>query len=186
DGPRRVRQIGARDGLSECFAGLDDVVEAVVGAVEQVEHFQKAIDRHSAAQSHTFLQAHLDAVDRLANEALARNNRSVQSHSIAAVELKIAGIAAADHLRSLTGAVKVPSAQLEAVPDLPDAVEDQPMTLIGFRQRALAAEVLRHRERDLVKAAERLRVPAPETGQGIGERALPPVTQPPGQAGLQP
>src|SRR6185503_10943163 len=85
--------------------------------------------------------------------------------TIDARNLQAAGVAAADDLRPLTRTVEVEAAHLEAVAHLPDAVEDQPMPLIAFRQRSLASQILDHRERHFGEAAERLRVLVPEAGQ---------------------
>ena len=125
-------------------------------------------------------------MNRLADERLARDDRAVAARmAIDARNLQPAGVAAADDLRALAGTVEVDAAHLEAVAHLPDAVEDQPMTLIAIRERALTAQILRDRERHLGESADRLRILIPEAGQRVGERPLPAVAHALGDVRLQ-
>src|SRR5256885_1224633 len=98
------------------------------------------------------------------------NSTATTTQTIDARNLQATRIAAADDLRPLARTVEIEPAHLEAMADLPDAIEDQPMTLIGFRQRPFASKILDHREWDLGEAAERCRILIPQTTQRIRER----------------
>ena len=102
--------------------------------VEKVEYLSEARNRRASPQWYPLLHSHLYAMDRLADEGLTRDDRAVQPHAIDARDLQPASVAAADHLRALTGPVEVNATELEALPDFPDAVEDQTMPLIAFGQ----------------------------------------------------
>src|SRR5712664_3743817 len=115
-------------------------------------------------------------MDRLADETFARDGRAVEPQPVDAGDAEPARIAAADDLGALARAVEIDPAQLQALPDLPDAVEHQAVPLIGFGQRSFAANILRDRERHFGEAADRRRIPVPETGQRVGERRLPVTT----------
>ena len=71
---------------------------------------------------------------------------------------------------ALTGAVEVDAADLEALPDFPDAVEHQAMPLIALGERALTTEILGDGERHFREPADRLRILIPEASQRVGER----------------
>ena len=72
--------------------------------------------------------------------------------------------------------------------DLPDAVEDGAMALIGRAKRPFTGDIWRDRERDFleIRAAQRLRILRPEAGEGVGDRPLPVVAHPLPEHGLQP
>src|SRR5581483_12324402 len=101
---RRVRQVRARLRLQERAAGLRQVVSAVVLPVEQVEHFEAAREGRLAVQRDPLQETHLDAVDRLADEALAGDDaavwalRIVHTQTIDARDLQPSRIAAAHDL----------------------------------------------------------------------------------------
>src|SRR5207245_3443039 len=93
--------------------------------------------------------------------------------SLHLIDLKRARYVSARLLRALPRSVEVDAAQLQTVTDLPDAVEHEPMTLIGFRERPFAAGVVRHREWHFGETADRRRVAVPSTRPRVGERTLP-------------
>src|SRR5581483_11772300 len=76
---RGVRQVRARLRLQERAAGFRQIVGAVVLPVEQVEHLEAAREVRLAVQRNPLQETHLHAVDRLADEALTRNDAAVGS-----------------------------------------------------------------------------------------------------------
>src|SRR5437763_1849709 len=151
---RRIRQVRARQRLAEIRAGFRDVEAPVVRTVEQVEHFREEIDRRMTAELHTLLNAHLHPMDRIPDEALSRDDRAVEPQPVNAGDAQTARVAAADDLRALAGAVEIDATQLQAAGHLPAAVEHEPVPLIGFSQRSLAAEILRDGEWHFGEAAD--------------------------------
>src|SRR5215831_12505242 len=106
---QRARCVGKiRTGLrlQERAARLRQIVDAVVLPVEQVEHRETAGEIRLAVQRNPLLEAHLDAMNRLSDEAVARNDAAVGTLRIAepqavdAPDLQAARVAAADDLAS--------------------------------------------------------------------------------------
>src|SRR6185503_1406007 len=102
---------------------------------------QNAACRHAAAERHSLLQPQVDPMNRLAHERIARNDRPVLAIPVhgpfADVTVQVAG----GDLIALTRSVEIHPAHLEPAARLEDAVEYEPMTLVGSRQRVLVPEI---------------------------------------------
>src|SRR5215471_10764750 len=140
DGSCSVGQTWARYGLPICRVCLGGVVEAIIRPVEHIEHVHEASDRPAAAELDTLLEPHVHTMNRLPDEAFTGNDRTIRSEGVIqpqAVETCCSAestcVASAESLGAQAGAVEIDAAHLEAVRHLPDAVEGQPMPLIGFR-----------------------------------------------------
>src|SRR5258705_12161954 len=80
----------------------------------------------------------------------------------------IEGVATVGRGKALTRAVEVQPAHLNAVSDLPDAVEYGAMALVGGRKSVLVTERRLHGERDRIHhAAPRPGLSVAERGQGV-------------------
>src|SRR5215471_16439312 len=111
-------------------------------------------------------------MDGIADERLARNDRAIQPQSIEPCR-QISSVASAHGLCPHARTIEVDTAQLETVADLPDAVEGQPMSLIGLRERVFTAKIRCNGIRHLRESAERLWISGPQSGQRIRQRGLP-------------
>ena len=60
------------------LALLSDVVRPIVLMVEQVEHLQHAVDGEAPGDSLTLRQPDIDSMDRFANQAVPRRERTVR------------------------------------------------------------------------------------------------------------
>ena len=69
---RLIRDVRIRRGLSIEPVAFNGRVRAVVGVVEHVEHFHDAVDAPVAAQREVFLQPEIEAVNRVADNPVAR------------------------------------------------------------------------------------------------------------------
>src|SRR5258705_2091267 len=156
--PRRVREVRARVRLAVSRAALLQRVRLVVGAVEHVEHFRDQICGSTATEPERLLEPDVGAVHRLTDEVVARHDRPIRTEPRAAGRTDGAHVAAVAGELALAGAVEVDPADLEAAGDLPDAVEDGAMPLVGRGKTVLAPEVSGHRERHLLDAAQRSRI----------------------------
>src|SRR4030095_12675535 len=76
--PRRVCEVRTRIRQPVARAAFLHRVRTVVRPVEQVEHFRDQVAATTAPELDRLLEPHVDAVYRLADEVVARNNRSVQ------------------------------------------------------------------------------------------------------------
>jgi hypothetical protein len=65
------------------------------------------------------LNPQVDAMDRIANEAVARHDPAVRAQASAAAGTSLSPVAAVTAGEALTGSEEVEAAQLEAIPDLP-------------------------------------------------------------------
>src|SRR5438876_4432986 len=92
-------------------------------------------------------KTNLHTMKRGAHEALARDDaairalRIVESEAIDAGDLQSASVAPADNLATQPRAVEIDSAQLEAVPHLPDPVEHRAVPLIGGAERSFTGDI---------------------------------------------
>src|SRR5438132_13623288 len=126
------------------------------------------------------LEPCVQPVDGQSDEAVARYDRRVRAEPVRsrrADQCRTDAGAGGDR-EALAGAVEVNPAQLEAVTDIPDAVEDRPMPLIGYCRPVIVAESRVDLEGNLCQPAQRPRVAIAERGQRIGERPLPPMAHP--------
>ena len=87
-------------------------------------------------------------MDRVTGEAVARHDGTVRPQAVAGVGADISQVTAVAGLVPLARTVEVEAAQLEGPADVPDAIEDDPVTLVGDRQTVIVAEIRRpHRTR---------------------------------------
>src|SRR6266550_9084920 len=150
-----VREVRARVRFAVIHVRLGQVVAGDVRPVEQVEHLETPIERRFAVQRNALQEPQLHAMERRADEAVARNDaavrplRVVEPQSIDASDLQPARIAAADDLAAKTGPVEIDAARLESAAHLPDAVEHRTVALIGGAQCPLTRDIRRDLERHL-------------------------------------
>ena len=104
-------------------------------------------------QRDPLLHADVGSILRRLDEAVARNDRAVRTQTRAEGAARRAHVAAVGGRAANARAEVVKAADLEAMADLPDAVEHRAVALIGRRQpvRAWAAQIVRHRERHEVR-----------------------------------
>src|SRR5262249_4775461 len=114
--------------------------------VEQVEHLDDAIEGRVCGEREAALEANVDAMNRIADQHIARHDRAVRTQA-AARGTRRAEVTAIAGGEALTGSEEVQPAQLERMRKLPDAVEHGAVTLIRRGQRVLAAEIRRDFER---------------------------------------
>src|SRR6185436_5584879 len=119
---------------------------------------------------------------RRLREVVPRDDGAVGTKALALDRARAedAKIAAVGSGRSIAGAEVVDAAQLETMPDLPDAIHHHAMALIAFREAPFAVEVLGELEwhfyrRGAGHALERLSDRVPEPRQCVGVRGLPAV-----------
>src|SRR5207253_3002981 len=82
DTPRRVREIRARCRLSVLQTRLVGDIASVVCPIEHIEYFHKAIGSQMAGEPQMPLEPHVEPMDRQADEAVARHDRSVRSQPV--------------------------------------------------------------------------------------------------------
>src|SRR5262245_8341883 len=116
---RRMLQVLGR----RAFGSAD----APVRPVEHVEHLGDEIDRE-ALQRDPLLHAHVGLVVRRPDDVVARNDRPVRTQARAAAT-DHAQVAAPRARAADAGAEVVKAAHLEALADLPDAVEHRAVPL---------------------------------------------------------
>src|SRR5262245_10025123 len=138
---RCVRQVRARLRLQERGIGLPQFVRAVVLPVEQIEHLGVAVEADAAPHRDALPRAQLHAMNRIADEACARDDAARGSatrlrvaEAIDARNLQATGVATAHDLVALPRAVEVQPAHLEPAADVEDAVEHRTMTLVRHGQ----------------------------------------------------
>src|SRR5712691_463579 len=163
-GPGCICNSGVLGRLSVlCTVFLSDV-RAVIRVVEDVEDLDEPFGFHAWAQREALLQAHVDAVNRLADEVVQRNDRAVWPQAVAARVARKTHIAAVCRRQALAGSEEIDAAHLQAVLQLPDTVEDRAVTLITDAVAILRPEVRsqgetagRRSPRPLLENLERIR-----------------------------
>src|SRR5207237_7658503 len=108
-----------------------------------------AIDSHMPVDRKPALQARVDSMERQADEIVPGDNRPVGTQASTATRSDVAQIGAVARAVAQTGTIEIQAAYLEAVPQLPDAVEHRAVALIGEREAVLAAKIRRDREADI-------------------------------------
>src|SRR5467141_3006671 len=168
--------------------------------IEQVEHLEHPVDLPVAAKRQCLLEPHVHTVERIAHEAGARDNRPVPAEPGGADDADgapfVAEVGAEVDPATLARTVEIDPTQLDAVSEVPNAVEDGPMALVspcrGPSSRicggqAFAAEILgqgkadRPSRHDTVAADVPLipnRIGIHKPRQRVSGRALPAVTEP--------
>ncbi len=106
-------------------------VGSVVRLVEEIVHFDDPIGRHAVSKPEPPLQSQVDTVDRVPGEAVARHDGTVRPQAVAGVGADISQVTAVARVVSLAGTVEVEATQLEGIADVPDAIEDEPVTLVA-------------------------------------------------------
>ena len=94
------------------------------------------------------LEPHVRPVLHRLDEAVARDDRAVRTQPAFTAGPVAAQVAAVVGRRTVAGAEVVVAAHLEALPDFPDAVDDQAMPLVLRVERPRAGEIVGELERD--------------------------------------
>src|SRR6266852_854286 len=94
--PRLVRDVAVEGRVAVRGVALRQSVRTVVLVIEQVERFDQPFDRPAAAEADPLLHAHVDPVNRAADEAVSRYDRAVGSEPPAcdALIAQVAAVAA--------------------------------------------------------------------------------------------
>src|ERR1051326_2844469 len=190
--PELHRAIGAVRVLHELRGRQLVLTNRPVRTVEDVEDVRDQIERAAPADVDLLLPPEVRAVLRRGDEPVARNHAARRAVGIArgTDALLVAGAAETDRIaarRDLVADARaqvVQTRQLEALVDLPDAVQHQAMALIVARQAPFAADARRD-DRRLRQPAERLGRLVIQPRQRVGGRALPVLAEPLRQRGLQ-
>src|SRR5215510_7018739 len=114
----------------------------------------------------------------LADEVVARNERSIRPQPRRARRADAAQVAAVAGRLPLAGSVEIDATDLEASCHCPNAVEYQAMALIGHGQAVQSAEVGCDGEGNLLDPAQRRRFAVAQPRQRVRERSLPAVRKP--------
>src|SRR5213593_4898149 len=121
------------------FHGAD----APVRPVEDVEDFRDPVDRGAAAERDALLDPQVRPILRRRDQRVARDDRAIRPEAGAPRRrADVAQVAAVTARQADAGAEVMEPAHLEAVANLPDAVEHRPVTLIVSRQTPFAAQIL--------------------------------------------
>ena len=145
---RPVGDVAVERRLTVQGVALVDRVAAVVRVIEYVEHLDDAVDAQAAADRNTLLEPQVDAVNRIADELVARHNRAVGAQPHFRQRPFIASVDSGIRTQACAGAKKVDPAHLQAFANVPDAVGREAVALIGDGIRVLAAHIRRQREAD--------------------------------------
>src|SRR5436190_9567755 len=89
-------------------------IGAIVGMIEGVEHLDNAVDCPRAAEAEPALEPQIDAVHRIADEAVAGDDRSIRAQTPGGDRL-VPQIASPTGGVALAGAIQIQPAQLETV-----------------------------------------------------------------------
>jgi hypothetical protein len=143
-----VRDVRVEGRLAEERVAFVRRVRTVIRMVEQVEHFEHAIQPHVADDRNALLETHIHAVNLIADEIVPRNDRAVRTQPLlggcraaARAAGLVASIRPGIHGTALAGAEEVDPAHLETSPHVPDPVRRQAVTLIASGIGVIAAHV---------------------------------------------
>src|SRR5204863_5085414 len=131
--PRLIAEAVAERRPPEQGAAFVRHVRSVVRMIEQIEDLENAVDSRAADERNPLLEPHVHAVNRIANQIVARQNRAVgaQARAPHGAAPFIAIIDARIRKPALAGAEEIDAAQLKSVAELPNAVDDGPLTLVS-------------------------------------------------------
>src|SRR4029434_1204763 len=146
--PELHRPEVSRDWLLVLQRGALLRAERVVFHVEQVERLGNQVNLHAIGQREPLLESHVRPILHRLDKAVARDDRAVRTQPSFTTGPVAAQVAAVVGGRTVARAEVVVAAQLEALPDFPDAVGDEAMALVLRVERPRAGEIVGELERD--------------------------------------
>src|ERR1051325_5534276 len=137
---RLIRDVGVECRLPEERAAPVRRIRTEVLVIEQIEHLEHPVEGQ-VARVHALLQPRVDAVDRPADDAVARQDGAVRGEPLfgGGGGAFIAAILAGHRGEAFTRSVEVDAAGLDAHAEIDHTVDDRTVTLI-----AGLAEAARH------------------------------------------
>src|SRR6185436_1061127 len=139
---RRIRDVRVCAWQPVTGVGLSRDIATVVRVVEEVEHFDHAVDLQ-VSDVEPLLEPHVYSVDWETHEIIARHDGPVWTEATVARGPHLTQVSAVAGREALPGTVEVQPAQLDAVSRFINAVEDCAMTLVEDGVGLLPAKIQR-------------------------------------------